>query len=101
MWVTCRELCTLTLGRIVVRDLPITVEGDANLAVLCGLELVTVDLDGVCVREDKIVGDDPRLSAAVSLWAAVAVARTARSKHTAAVAENSDAPGLVESEPRQ
>lgn len=37
-------------GRIVIWDLPVAVEGDTNLAVLGGLELVAIDLDGVCVR---------------------------------------------------
>lgn len=45
------------------------------------------------------MGNNPRLCAAVSLWAAITVARAARSKDTTAVAEDSDTPGLVESEP--
>lgn len=47
----------LTLGRVVVRQGHIAIEGDANLAALSSLELLAVELACVRVREDQVVAD--------------------------------------------
>ena len=44
-----------TIGRIVVRQRPVAVERDTDLAALLRLELLAVELHGVGVREDDAV----------------------------------------------
>lgn len=45
------------LGAIVPWNCPVTVQGDANLSFLRGLELLAVDLHGMSMGEDDGVAD--------------------------------------------
>lgn len=47
----------LTFGFFVIRKGPVTVQCDTDDTAIRGLELFTVDLDGVRVREDDTVSD--------------------------------------------
>lgn len=47
----------LTLWTVVVGDGPVTVQCDANLTILSGLELFPVNLHSFGVRKDDVMGN--------------------------------------------
>lgn len=103
----------LTGWIIVVWHVVVAIEGDTDLTALDGLELLAVDLDGVCVGDDFAVSDNVRLGCGVATRAeegvdgvgvdwvggANAIGRATGSEDTTTVSEDSNTPRLVESEP--
>lgn len=77
----------------------VTVEGDADLALVLGLELLAVDLDGAAVGDEEVVADEPGLGGAVTLGRLGAVRGAAGGELADAVAEDGRAPRLVEGDP--
>ena len=77
----------------------VTVQGDADLATLSGLEVLTVSLDGAAVGDKEVVADDPGLASAVTNGRLGTVGGVAGGEVAGVVAEDGAAPGLVEGDP--
>lgn len=77
-----------------------TVQGDANLAPILRLEIVSVGFHSGAVSYQYRVSHDPRLRRAVALRALAAVTRAAGSKQARAVSQDGAAPRLVERNPK-
>lgn len=77
----------------------ITVQGDADLSALGGLELLTVSLDGLAVGDEDVVSNNPGLASAVTNGRLAAVRGVAGGEVARVVAEDRRAPGLVEGDP--
>ena len=116
LWTVLKAI--LTLGGIVVRHCPITVERDTDLTTLLLLELRAVELDGICVGDDDVVTNTvamniasdrltensqrhshPWLPAAIANRAPETVAGVTGCEDPAAVSEDGDAPGLIHGKP--
>lgn len=46
-----------TFWAVIIRHFPVTIQGNANLAFLCGFKSFSINFDGVCVCEDDIMTD--------------------------------------------
>lgn len=77
----------------------VAVQGDADLAALRGLEVLTVRLDGPAVGDEEVVANDPGLASAVTNGRLGTVGGVAGGKVSRVVAEDRAAPGLVEGDP--
>ncbi|KAI9166743.1 Solute carrier RCH1 [Paramyrothecium foliicola] len=97
------DLAVSSLYVLRIRRVPgvggITVENDANLTLIGGLELLAVNLHGTAVSDKQVVADDPWLGAAVTNITFLAVGGAAWGKLADAVSEDGGAPGLVEGGP--
>lgn len=57
-----------TFRLLIVREGPVSVEGDTNLATVCRFELLTVDFYGVGMRKDYGVTDAVRRKFGQDEW---------------------------------
>jgi len=94
-------VASLDVGRVlgVPGKAGVTVQGDADLSALSGLEFLAVGLDGLAVGDEDVVSNSPGLAGAVADGGLAAVRGVAGGEVARVVAENGRAPGLVEGDP--
>lgn len=91
----------LNISRVlgVPRKGSVTVQGDADLATMDGLEVVPVSLHCTTVGDQQVVADGPGLASTVADGRFGAIRSVAGGEVAAVVAKNGRAPGLVEGDP--
>lgn len=78
---------------------PVSVQCDANLALVSGLEFFAVNLHGPAMSHQDIVADCPRLAARITDGRLFPVRSVARCEETSVVAKNRATEGFVKGNP--
>ena len=82
-----------------VESTGLTVQRDTNLATGCLLELFTVDLDRLTMRNENVMPDDPRFGAAIANVTLCSIASVAWGELSDIVSQNCRTKWLVECDP--